>query len=64
MTTPTHEAATGPATDQPDLDALRAEVGNLTAENQRLRDQHQYFLVHMGARAKEVAQENDPLTSI
>ena len=66
MTTPTHEAATGPATDQPDLDALhhrsetlRAEVGNLTAENQQLRAHHEDFLVHLGARAKEVAEEND-----
>lgn len=59
MTTPTHEAAVGPATDQPDLDALRVEVAQLTADNQHLRDQHQDFLVYMGARAKEVAEENE-----
>ncbi len=55
MTTPTHEAAAGPATDQPDLDALHtqsetlgAEVASLTTENQQLRTHHEDFLVHMG----------------
>lgn len=58
-TTPTHEAAVGPATDQPDMDALRTEVASLTTENQQLRAHHEEFLVHMGVRAREVAEENE-----